>query len=285
MGYLDKLGGDDPQAALIEAMVLTVSADGVIEKREESLVHRIVLSKKEFGDLTEDRFSDLLNRALSDIKREGISKRADALAKVFTKKADRLNVFELAFEVVLKGGRMGPNEIDTLKRLQSRFGLSEEEVEEIHMHLTESTPVESLLKDYHEEKSIGQFYLEVMLLMAAADGILQASEKRRIMQTIEEHIVFKHVEKSLIEDWIEQSLRDLEREGVIGRITAIAEALEGDNERRTAFGFATDICLADGAADPAELELLKAFQSRFRIEDKDAEVIINAVVDRRSRGE
>lgn len=121
--------------------------------------------------------------------------------------------------------------------------------------------------------------IEAMLMMGAADGVVQQEEVARLARTVGEHELFADVEIETVADWIGQAAQRLADDGFEVRLTALAQGLDTYGLRLLSFAFAVAISFADGELATSELEMLKTFQVVLGLRENDVTEVVGAVQD------
>ena len=123
--------------------------------------------------------------------------------------------------------------------------------------------------------------LELMYLVANADGFFSTEERREFLESVEslsEGKLGSEQLVQLVDSWSKRSPGpDLEK-----RLSELAAALPDSTSRRIAYGLALQIADADGRFLESEGTLLQKIARAFELEDSDPQDI--AVSVRMSRG-
>jgi uncharacterized tellurite resistance protein B-like protein len=125
--------------------------------------------------------------------------------------------------------------------------------------------------------------LELMYLVATADGFFSAEERREFMasmQSLSEGKIGSAELTRLVDQWISEGPEtDLD-----GRLKTLAESLPDELSRRVAYGMALQIAEADGQYLQSEAALLARAARAFGLEEEESEDIANSVrMSRRPR--
>jgi uncharacterized tellurite resistance protein B-like protein len=112
---------------------------------------------------------------------------------------------------------------------------------------------------------------ETMILAAAADGRMDKEEMEEIYRRVFERPEFHGIHADDLRKALEHAARRVaEAHSLEHILPSIVDRLPDKASRELAFGLAASVVVADGKAPPEELEILKALQDMF---DLDEEVV------------
>lgn len=119
--------------------------------------------------------------------------------------------------------------------------------------------------------------VDAAMIMACADGELTQDEVGVVASVID-GFFDGHVNRREIEEMIGLSLEAIERDGLDGRMDAVAENLPSDELRALALGAAAAVALADETGDEAEEdETYYDLADALDISREDADAIWNDI--------
>ncbi|MEO1271323.1 MAG: tellurite resistance TerB family protein, partial [Myxococcota bacterium] len=176
---------------------------------------------------------------------------------------DRFAALSMAAAIAVEDGVLASAESEVVRMMQRAFQLTDDDVEAAleaaRQDRLRTQPTEAT------ETAIEHSYLEVLLLMAAADGVLEPRELERFSQQLVERPEFTNLGADQVGTMMDKVLRDLQRDGLDVRLDEIALHLTSLEQRLMAFQMALEMCIADGTADDHERTLLKLLQERFEL--------------------
>lgn len=109
---------------------------------------------------------------------------------------------------------------------------------------------------------------ETMILAAAADGRVTKDEVEEIYRRVFERAEFEGIHANDLKQAIERAAtRVAEAHSLEHILPSIADRLPDRATRELAFGLAASVALADHRTPPAELNVLKALQEMFDLDD------------------
>jgi uncharacterized tellurite resistance protein B-like protein len=259
-----KTTGHEPGVRLfVETMLLMIAADGQVDDAEMAQFMREVQQRPELAGLTQEMIDEHVDASFQSIKDEGIPKRVKAIADGLRDREQRIAAATMAVSIGLDEDGLATAEATLLRMLSEAFELSAEDVAGI-IEAGRRGRVESILAGH---ASVQQYYVEVMMLMAAADGDFDPSELDVFADRLATHPAFEDLQPDTAGVYMERALSLLAEEGVEARLDAIDGAMTHPEQRETAFRLAVQMCLADGVADDHEKELLKLMRERFHLTD------------------
>lgn len=276
MNLLQRLFGAQHQRTtpevgfFIEAMLILIAADGAVEEAELEHFIRQVRAHSALREIPQNTLDAYVRDAFAAIRREGLEARIRAIAAGLPRREERLVAFTLAFGIASTDGRIAHAESNVLEQLQSAFALTDAELIAARAVVERSLPVESVLAEVPEELPDAppeQLYIETLLLMAAADGVLEPRELERFALQLADNPEFHHITPDTASQHLDRALRNLERDGVESRIQAIAAGLRTPTHRQAAFRLALEMCVADGQIEPHERTLLKLLQQHLQLDE------------------
>lgn len=271
----NKTTGTEPEVRLfIETMLLMIAADGQVEDGEMAQFMAEVQSRPELAGLTQGAIDEHVETSFAAIKAEGIPKRIKAIAEGLRDREQRIAAATMAVSIGLDDKGLATAERTLLNMLADAFGLSSEDVADV-VTAGKRGRVEAALAG---RASVQQHYVELMMLMAAADGDFDPSELDVFSERLASHPAFEDLLPATAGVYMERSLERLAEDGVQARLDAIELALTAPEQREVAFRLAVEMCLADGLADPHEKELLKLLSERFHLTDEYVADEIAAII-------
>lgn len=117
--------------------------------------------------------------------------------------------------------------------------------------------------------------LEVMYLVAKADGFFSADELREFLEivtSLSEGKVGKQQLGALVDSWGKRGATDVDE-----RLKELATALQDDLSRRIAYGLAMQIAESDGQFLRAESEMLDRIAKAFGLAEEESDEIAQSV--------
>jgi uncharacterized tellurite resistance protein B-like protein len=169
----DLLGGglrpNDPRRFLIEAMVGAMNADGVVDAREQAMMHKVVAEHPLFQGLGTTAARTLVELSTDAIKFAGSAvARTPAIAKGLPARIHRLAAFGMAAEIAVADQQVVAGEIAFLEALRVALRVSPLEAEGI-VHAASAGQLAAFLDDrYLRVKSMISVAAEVFALRALA---------------------------------------------------------------------------------------------------------------------
>ncbi len=257
--------GDELEVRLfLEAMLITIAADGTVDDAELAQFMAQVQTREELQGLSRRAVDNHMQEAFVAIKEEGIPRRVEAIAQGLPRYDQRLAALGMALSIVMGDEQMADEEKTLLKMMQDAFGISPADMEAAVEAALQGN-LHELLEQEHT--SAEQFYIESMMLMAAADGVLDPEELDKFGHQLAHLGEFENIGPEQVGVYMERSLHHLARDGLEKRLHLLAEGLTSPETRRTAFRLALEMSLADGAADAHERALLKLLQEKLALDD------------------
>lgn len=272
----------DPHA-LIETMLLMVAADGTVKDGEMNELSRVVSEHPIFADFDTDAVAESFSRAFEALAVEGFEKRMEAIADALGTYHAQLLAFALACQVCFADGSIDETEFALLRTFQIVFGLSDETVSFVITHVQDRDSIDHIvdrlwkLYTETEQLDIQSIYIEVMLLMATADGIVQVDEMTQLAMTVASHEDFSGMTTADVSDAIQTALARIQADGTATRLSALSRQLVDVPERTKAMGFAYSILVADGVVAPGESHCLKQMQAAFRLSEEAMKRIVSTI--------
>ena len=172
----DLLGGglrpNDPRRFLIEAMVGAMSADGVVDQREQAMMQKIIGEHPLFQGLGAAASRTLVDLSTDAIRFAGTAAgRAPAIAKGLPARIHRLAAFGMASEVAAADLQVVDGELHFLEALRIALRISPLEAEGI-LHAARTGQLTPFLDDrYLRVKSMVSVAAEVFALRALARAV------------------------------------------------------------------------------------------------------------------
>ncbi|HEY1088188.1 MAG TPA: tellurite resistance TerB family protein [Archangium sp.] len=255
----------DRNAALLDAMVLSATADGSIAPQElKQLLTRVIerpefegVQAQELGQLVEASARRLSHaRTLDDVLR--------ALKDKLPGHRNRLLAFGLATSVALADRRASREELGLLKTFQAAFGITEDEVSKVFAAVESNADLAEVLGEPLE-----QLYAETMVLVSAADGEVRQQELAAMMENLAGDPVFKDVSLEAAGGYLRDAVTNLTTEGMPQRLTVLANGLSTHAQRVKAFRLAVRVAYASGKPTQSELRVLDLLQATFGLADDE----------------
>ena len=126
-----------------------------------------------------------------------------------------------------------------------------------------------------QETSESRGYVEAMIMMIAADGVIEDEEVQDFLRNVYTRPQLSKVPQAEMLSMIRRSLQAIESEGIDARITAVATMLPSMDQKIEAMRMCLSICASDGDIAPAELEILKKMQAAFDMSEAQVERLLN----------
>lgn len=259
---------------LIEAMLLMVAADGEIHDDEIAQLGQAISEHQIFEHETLDSVIDVLRTVFDELANEGFESRLRALADGLSTYPSRLMAFALATRISFADGDLDTAELDLLRTFQTVFGLKELHVQTIvdAVSVGDSARLDKLVADLWQGElsvvlTVEDALVEVMLLMAAADGEVQTEEATQLALTLANNDRFNSMSEDDISAAIGGALERIQSDGMPARLSALEKILKTEEERKTALRFAYQILAADGVLAPGERECLDQIRRSFGLSE------------------
>lgn len=252
-------------AALVEVMLLAASADGELHGTEMRALLTRVIERPEFEGTRPAQLNALIESSAK--KLAGARKLEDVLDSLKERLPDhrnRLLAFALATAIALSDRKATRVELGLLKTFQRALGISEEEVTRIFEMVEQGHSLSEALGEPTE-----RLFAETMVLVAASDGVVKASELVAMLENMAGDPVFHNVSLDEAQRFLGESVQSLANEGMPQRLAVLAQGLTTQKQRSKAFELAVKIARADGAPSVRELHTLDLLQATFGIPDDD----------------
>lgn len=120
-----------------------------------------------------------------------------------------------------------------------------------------------------------QAYMEVMVMLALADGEIEDSEIDDIITTIVSSGRMKGLTDRQLNTMFRQSIRDMGGQGMDTRLRAIAGKIPDREDRMEAMGMAISTSASDGEIEPQERAILEKMQRAFGLTDAEIDDILS----------
>jgi tellurite resistance protein len=255
----------DRNAALIDVMILAASADGHLHPVEVQTMIQRVIERPEFEGIEASELSGMVEasarrlsqaRALDDI--------LSALRTRLPDHRTRLLAFGLATSIALADRKALKDELGLLKTIQTSLGISEDDVSRVFETVEGGGSLAEALGEPLE-----RLYCEVMVLVSAADGEVQPSELRAMLEELAGDPVFKDVSLESADHYLRDAVQNLAAEGLPQRLTVMAHGLTTKSQRTKAFTLAVRVAYADGKPSADALRALDLLQATFGLPDDE----------------
>ena len=172
---------NDPRRFLIEAMIGSMTADGVVDHREIAVIERYVATHSLFNGLNPNAARTLIDLANDAIKFAGnASARTTAIAKGLPARIHRLAAYGMAAEVAIADEQLVDGELQFLEALRIALRIAPLESEALVRESRGGRLSEYLDDRYHRIKSLVPVACEVFALRALGRGMANDEQRFRI---------------------------------------------------------------------------------------------------------
>lgn len=254
---------------LIEAMVIGAAADGEIDDRESEEIYRIVSNHASFTGLGTEELRTILQRSLSAVIEDGFVPRLYALNGALRRYAHRVLAFRAAVRVAVADGRVNEEEFGLLREMQKILGIVDGDVARAFEDAQSSsaTPVPDTIEPV-------ETYLDVLLMMAAADGEVSDEELATIIAFILVRDEFDGIDVDVLREYIHTNLRYFtDAKNVESRLDVMIDDVPLPEQRENAYGLAISVAIVDGDMDDSERILLKRIRRALEIDEARADIV------------
>lgn len=257
----------DRNAALVEVMLMAAISDGKISQTELQHVLLRVMERPEFEGMPSTDVNALVQASADKLSQAA---NLDEILQSFRDRlpdhGTRLLAFGLGASVALADQRATREELGLLKTFQAALGISEDEVVKVIDVLENGGSLTDALGE-----PIERLYAEVMVLVTAADGQVKRGEARALVETLAADRTFEEISPVLAQEYVNDAVEALERQGLPQRIAALARGLTSRERRLRAFGFAARVARAspDGKIGTSEQKVLDLLQATFGLADDE----------------
>lgn len=255
----------DRNAALIDVMVLAASADGAVRETEMRALVTRVIERPEFDGTHAKDLGVLIEASAKRLSHA--RKLEDVLSSLRERLPDhrnRLLAFGLAASVVLADRKATKTELGLLTSVQTSLGISDEEVSRV-FEVVETG--ESLAEALGEP--LERMYVETMVLVSAADGVVDEKELRAMLENMAGDPVFRDVSLEAARHYLADAVQSLAVDGLPSRLAGLAHGLSTRAQRLNAFRLGVHIAFAAGEPSPAEQKVLDLLQFTLGLPDED----------------
>lgn len=259
----------------IETMLIMISADGEIADAEMSQFMDQLRNRPELDGMSWRALDEHVRTAFSIIKRDGVEQRLKTIADALPSHDARRGALSMALSVAVGDGSLSPAEHTVMQMIQDAFGLTDPDVESA-LVAAQDNQAAYANREANAPNAREQALLEIMLMMAVADGVLAPSEVERFGHELAERDTFSGLSPSRVGVFMDRALRNLQRDGVETSLKRAADALPDPDDRVLAFHLALRMCIVDGSADPHERTLLKLIQEKLELDDA---IVSNAITE------
>jgi len=298
------LRGDVTGAAselCLAAMVAGASGDG-IDAAERRYVLETAARLPGFDEMPPEQLRALYDRVVASVEGGDMREVLRELAAGATDEQRRA-AYSLACLAALADGAATDEEVDLLLDVRDALGLSDMEAADVEATIREgvgarevfeedgvtwrlSTPEVQMKAALFAAEALDPTPLapyagaciEAMLLAAAADGALSATEADQIHELAERLPVLGGIDGHELERFVADAAGRIAREGAERRLEALAAWLP-ESARRSVFILATVVALADHRATTAEMAFLDRMAEVFGIGLAETSELIAAVRD------
>lgn len=255
----------DRNAALLDAMVLAATADGRISAEELKTLLTRVVERPEFEGVAPDELSSLVESSAKRLAQaRSLGEILNGLKERLPNHRNRLLAFGLAVSVALADRRASREELGLLKTFQQALGVTEEEVTRVFVNVEAGASLSEVLGEPLE-----QLYAETMVLVSAADGLVQPEELATMLETLAGDPLFKEASIEGARQYLREAVLDLNAQGLPQRLTVLAHGLSSHGQRVKAFGLAVRVAYAAPKPSPAALRVLDLLQATFGLADDE----------------
>jgi tellurite resistance protein len=230
----------------------------------KALIHRVI-ERPEFDGTHAKDLSNLVEASAKRLSQaRGLDDILASLRNRLPDHRNRLLAFALAASVALADRKATRAELGLLKTVQSALGISEAEVSRVFVVIETG---ESLAEALGEP--LERLYAETMVLVSAADGVVDEKQLRAMLENMAGDPVFRDVSLESARHYVADAVQSLAIEGLPSRLTALAHGLSTKSQRLNAFRLAVRIAFAEGTPSPAERKLLDLLQYTLSLPDDD----------------
>lgn len=137
MGILDRLAGkrgsqeESENRGYVEAMIMMIAADGVIEDEEVQDFLRNVYTRPRLAKVPQGEMVSMIRRSLQAIESEGVDTRIKAIARMLPTMDQKIEAMRMCLSICAADGDIAPDELDILKKMQAEFDVSEAQIERL----------------------------------------------------------------------------------------------------------------------------------------------------------
>jgi tellurite resistance protein len=257
----------DRNAALVEVMLLAAMADGPPSDVGMQALVRRVLERPEFDRTHSEDLMQLVEKSVKTLaSAASLETILGSLRNRLPTHPQRMLAFGLAAAVALADHRATRAELGLLKTFQAALGISEDEVARIIEVLEQGGSLDEALGDPLE-----RLYAEVMVLVSAADGKLEESEARAMVESFASDPLFQDVSAESAQAFISEAVGALARQGLSERLRALAQGISTRAQRMRAFRLALKVAQSKGMPSAAERRVLDMLQATFGLADDEVE--------------
>jgi uncharacterized tellurite resistance protein B-like protein len=251
-------------AALVEAMLLAAIADGRVSQGEMQTLLRRVIERPEFEGTSPYDLNALVEQSAARLAAAtNLEEILGSLRERLPDHRNRMLAFGLAAAVGFADQRATRAELGLLKTFQAALGISETEVAQIIDVIENGGSLAEALGEPLE-----RLYAEVMVLISAADGRLNESETRALVETFAADPLFENVSPDRAMAFVSDAVAALSTEGLSRRLTVLASGLSTHPQRLKAYGLATRIAAAATHGRPQQ-RILELLQATFGLADDE----------------
>ncbi len=276
--FVERFRGDGSEVRrwVIEAMVLGAAADGEFDPRETEQIVNFVTTHAEFTGMTRDDLRRVLERSLNAILEDGFSSRLHAVAGGLDRYAHRVLAFRAAVCVAFADGRVTEDEFGLLRQMQEVLGIADSDVRRAidDAGSDSASPIPLSVEPV-------EAYLDVLLMAAAADGVLEDEELATIIAFVVTRPEFEGLDDDQLRNYIQSNLRHYSAGGIEPRLETLRDDLPLPEQRENAYGLATAMAISDGEVADLERDFLKALQQALALDDARAEIVRDQLLSSR----
>ncbi len=256
--------------ALVDAMILSGSADGALGAKELEMVVARIVERPEFEGTSANELRALVEESAARLsKMKSLDAVLQSLRERLPERRQRVLAFGLACAVALADHQAKREELGLLKTLQAALGISEDEVQQCFEVVERGGSLSEVVGE-----PIERLYAEVMVLVSAADGVVHENELLTMLESMAADPTFQGVSVRGAEAHLREAVSALATEGMNQRLTVLAKGLTTHPQRKKAYALAVRVAWADGKAPTAkEHHTLELLQATFGLADDEVRAL------------
>ncbi|MDX9723872.1 MAG: TerB family tellurite resistance protein [Myxococcota bacterium] len=277
-GSVDKLGEQ-----LVEVMALMVLASGELSDQHVEQILACTLEHRAFAGMSDERLRTLFSRSLQRVQEIGLTKMFAEIRTALQDYADRLLAFAMATRICFADDILMDDELALLRTFQIEFGLRDAHVAQIVDAMQRQENMDELIgvlleQVQRQRLSREEALIEVMLLMAAADGEVQPEEATQLAMTIASQEDFRDFGERQIDDAVRNALTRIQSDGIANRLSVLSRVLTDAPTRLKAMTYAYSILLADGILASPEGRCLRQMAKAFELDEQAMRQVLSGRV-------
>jgi len=259
------------QRHFLDVMLLMIAADGVVRDEELAQLAQSVSEHAVFDGVGLEQIEGELMRAFAALQADGFDARIEAIADGLGDYRAQLLAFALATRICFADGQLATEELSLLKIFQRAFGLQDDHVVEVVSAVGEGGDLDGLIEELWQAEtqlSVAQAQIEVMLLMASADGEIIEDEAKHLALAIASQEEFSALSEVELSQAVVKALARIASDGLTTRLSALRRSLPSEDDRLRAILNAYVMLVADGVVQPGETECLLRMKEVFELSDE-----------------